>query len=138
MKRLPISISVITRDEERNLERCLASVAGLGAEIVVMESGSTDGTRAVAERHGAVWWEQEWLGYRDQKNAVLEKCVEPWVLALDADVEVSVEMRGEIEAFFGGGGVKVPDYRNKFEKNVFGDQRKINLLVDLFLQTVCP
>ena len=42
------------------------------------------------------------------------------------------------QAFFGGGGVKVPDYRNKFEKNVFGDQRKINLLVDLFLQTVCP
>ena len=50
MKRLPISISVITRNEERNLERCLASVAGLGAEIVVMDSGSTDGTLAVAER----------------------------------------------------------------------------------------
>jgi glycosyltransferase involved in cell wall biosynthesis len=106
MKRLPISISVITRNEERNLERCLASVAGLGAEIVVMDSGSTDGTRAVAERHGAVWWEQEWLGYRDQKNAVLEKCVEPWVLALDADEEVSAEMRGEIEVFFSGGGAE--------------------------------
>ena len=107
MPRLPLSIPVVTRNEERNLARCLASVADLASEIIVMDSGSTDGTRSVAEHHGARWVEQEWLGFRDQKNAVLRLCTQPWVLALDADEEVSPAMRQDIEAFFAEG----PDKR---------------------------
>lgn len=102
MPPLPISVPVVTLNEERNLERCLRSVDGLASEIVVMDSGSTDGTRAVAERFGATWLHQEWLGFRDQKNAVLAHCTQPWVLALDADEEVSPAMREEILAFFQG------------------------------------
>lgn len=97
---LPVSIPVVTLNEERNLDRCLKSIAGFGAEIIVMDSGSTDGTRRIAEAHGARWVHQDWLGYRDQKNAVLALCTQPWVLALDADEEVSPAMMTELQEFF--------------------------------------
>jgi glycosyltransferase involved in cell wall biosynthesis len=100
MNPLPLSLSVITRNEAANLERCLASVAGLVSETVVMDSGSTDATEAIARRHGVRWMHRDWLGYRDQKQAALEQCTQPWVLALDADEEVSPAMRQDILTFF--------------------------------------
>ncbi len=100
---LPLSVPIVTRNEEKNLPRCLASIAGLAAEIVVMDSGSTDGTEAIARAAGATFLHQDWLGYRDQKNAVLARCTQPWVLALDADEELSPALREEILAFFRDG-----------------------------------
>lgn len=100
---LPVSVSIVTCNEARNLPRCLASVAGLAEEIVVMDSGSQDATRDIAAGAGARVLHQDWLGYRDQKNAVLAQCTQPWVLALDADEEVSPALRAEIEMFFQDG-----------------------------------
>jgi glycosyltransferase involved in cell wall biosynthesis len=100
MTPLPLSVSVITRNEAANLGRCLSSVAGLAAETVVMDSGSTDDTALVAAEFGVRWMHQDWLGYRDQKQAALQQCTQPWVLALDADEEVSPAMRQEILTFF--------------------------------------
>ncbi len=94
-----LSVFVITLNEESNLQRCLASVADLPSEIVVVDSGSTDGTKRVADEFGAIWVEQEWLGMRDQKNAALSHCSQEWVLALDADEELSPELRGAITEF---------------------------------------
>ncbi|MGK0190615.1 MAG: glycosyltransferase involved in cell wall biosynthesis [Verrucomicrobiales bacterium] len=99
----PLSIPVITCNEEENLKRCLASVASLDAEIIVVDSGSTDGTRSVADSFGARWSTQEWLGFRDQKNVALGLCTQPWVLALDADEEVSPELMRSIIKFFEDG-----------------------------------
>lgn len=101
MNLLPISVPVMTRNEGANLERCLASVRGLAAEIVILDSGSTDNTREIAERHGAQWAHQDWLGFRDQRKAALALCTQPWILALDADEEASPAMREDILAFFG-------------------------------------
>jgi glycosyltransferase involved in cell wall biosynthesis len=70
---------------------------------VVVDSGSTDGTRAVAAQHGAEWYHQDWLGFRDQKNVALRLCTQPWVLALDSDEALSPELRQRIEAFFAKG-----------------------------------
>ena len=100
---LPVSVSIVACNEEHNLPRCLASVASLAAEIVVMDSGSTDGTLRIASDAGARVVHQTWLGYRDQKNAALTHCTQPWVLALDADEELSPALRSEIEAFFRDG-----------------------------------
>lgn len=100
---LPISVPIITRNEEANLERCLASLRGIAAEIIVVDSGSSDGTAAVAARHGAHWSHQDWLGFRDQKNIALAKCSQPWVLNLDADEELSPQLLEEILAFFSNG-----------------------------------
>jgi len=100
---LPLSLSIVSCDEEVNLRRCLASVAGLAREIVVVDSGSKDGTLEVARAFGARVVHQDWLGYRDQKNVALGLCTQPWVLALDCDEEVSLELREALVRFFESG-----------------------------------
>ncbi len=103
MSRLPLSLSIITCNEEVNLRRCLASAAELASEIIVVDSGSKDGTCAVATEFGARVQHQDWLGHRDQKNIALGLCTQPWVLALDSDEELSAELRQSILAFFESG-----------------------------------
>jgi len=70
----PLSVSLITLNEAENLRRCLDSVRDLAAEIVIVDSGSTDGTRAVADEFHARWTDQKWLGFREQKNVSLDQC----------------------------------------------------------------
>ena len=100
---LPISVVVIARNEAHNLPRCLGSVRGWCAELVVVYNSSTDGTGEVAAQHGALVFETEWRGYRDNKNWALAKAQQPWALCLDADEEVSPALRRSIEAFFARG-----------------------------------
>ena len=100
---LPLSLSIISRNEEVNLRRCLLSAADLASEIIVVDSGSTDCTREVALEFGAKVSHQDWLGYRDQKNVALQLCTQRWVLALDCDEEVSAELRESILRFFESG-----------------------------------
>ncbi|HWH70893.1 MAG TPA: glycosyltransferase family 2 protein [Candidatus Sulfotelmatobacter sp.] len=96
---MKISFCLITLNEEANLARCLKSCAGLADEIVVLDSGSTDRTKAIARQFGARWEQQAWLGYVGQKNKVLSLAQHEWVLSLDADEELSAELRDEIRAF---------------------------------------
>jgi glycosyltransferase involved in cell wall biosynthesis len=91
-----ISTVVITKNEERNLPRCLASVRSFSQEIVVVDSGSTDGTVRVAADAGARVIPQEWMGYGRQKQFALEQARSPWVFSIDADEEVSPELAAEI------------------------------------------
>ena len=99
---LPLSVFVVTKNEEANLRRCLNSAHGLAEELVVVDSGSTDGTETVAKEFNARWFFQEWLGFRDQKKVALGHCTRPWVLLLDADEEISEELRASILDFFQG------------------------------------
>lgn len=99
----PISIAIISKNEEANLRRCLASAAGLAEEIVIVDSGSTDGTRAVAAEFGARFVQQDWLGFAAQKNLCNSCCTQPWILALDCDEELSPELKLSIERFFDQG-----------------------------------
>jgi len=101
--RPPLSLAVISFNEEARIGRCLASVRGLAREIVVIDSGSTDRTVAIAEESEARVIPQPWLGYRDQKQKALESCSEPWVLMLDCDEELSPELRDAIARFFSSG-----------------------------------
>jgi glycosyltransferase involved in cell wall biosynthesis len=100
---LPLSIAIISKNEEVNLRKCLMSAAGLAEEIVIVDSGSTDGTEAVAGEFGARFVKQPWLGYTDQKNFCNSLCTQPWILALDCDEELSPELRASIERFFATG-----------------------------------
>ena len=103
MNPFPLSLSIIACNEEANIARCLQSAAGLAQEIIVVDSGSKDRTREIAEGFGAKVTHQDWLGHRDQKNVALQRCTQPWVLALDCDEELSPELRQSIERFFQGG-----------------------------------
>ncbi len=97
-----MSIFVVTKNEAENIRVCLGSVEGLAAEIIVVDSGSTDGTPEIAGGFGARVIHQKWLGFRDQKAFALERCSQPWVLSLDSDEAVSPEMRQSILHFFDG------------------------------------
>lgn len=84
MTTLPITLLVITHNEAANIGRCLDSVP-FAAEKVVVDSGSDDGTAAIARGHGARVVQQEWLGFGAQRNFATSQASHDWILVLDAD-----------------------------------------------------
>ena len=81
---IPVSVFLITKNCAQWLDEVLSAVSGF-AEIVIVDSGSTDETLAIAKRHGAHVVHQEFLGYGQQKQVALDLCTQPWVLNLDGD-----------------------------------------------------
>jgi glycosyltransferase involved in cell wall biosynthesis len=95
---LPLSAVLITKDEEERLPDALASVRFCD-EIVVVDAGSTDRTRDIAQEAGArVLVKTPWPGYALQRNAAVEAARHDWVLCLDADERVTPALRDEIQA----------------------------------------
>jgi glycosyltransferase involved in cell wall biosynthesis len=99
-KFLPLSLAVITLNEEKNLPRCLESAKDLVSEIVVIDSGSTDRTTEIAESFGAQVHFNPWPGHIAQKNVALSRCTQPWVISLDADEMISEELRQSVKNLF--------------------------------------
>ncbi len=95
MDGLSLSVVIITLNEEANLARTLASVTWAD-EIIVVDSGSTDRTREVAESFRAKFYVEPWTGFASQKNSALAKAASDWILALDADEEVEPALATEI------------------------------------------
>jgi len=92
-----LSVCIITRDEEANIVRTLESVKSIADEIIVVDSGSTDNTVALAKSCGAKVFVEEWKGFAAQKNSALAKAAGEWILSLDADEEVSPELAASIK-----------------------------------------
>jgi len=91
-----LSVIVITKNEARNIRRCLRSVAGWVDEIVVLDSGSTDNTVAICREFTPRVYVTDWPGYGRQKNRALNLAGGDWVLSLDADEWVTAGLREEI------------------------------------------
>lgn len=89
---VPLSVVIIAFNEAKRLPECLASVEGLADEVVVLDSGSTDETVALAARAGARVEHQSFLGYVAQKNKALDLATHDLVLSLDADEALSPEL----------------------------------------------
>ena len=90
---MTLSVVIITKNEAAVIARCLASVAWAD-EIVMLDSGSTDGTAAIARGLNArVESTTDWPGYGAQKNRALALATGDWVLSLDADEWVTPELR---------------------------------------------
>jgi glycosyltransferase involved in cell wall biosynthesis len=94
---LSLSVVIITLNEQANLARTLSSVAWAD-EIVIVDSGSTDRTRDIAESFQARFYFEPWRGFAAQKNFALEKATCNWVLSLDADEEVEPALADEIRS----------------------------------------
>jgi glycosyltransferase involved in cell wall biosynthesis len=96
-ERSPVSACIITLNEAERIDACLDSLAFCD-EIVVVDSGSTDGTRERAAARGARVIVREFIGYRTQKDFAVRAARHDWVLCLDADERVTPSLRAAIEA----------------------------------------
>jgi glycosyltransferase involved in cell wall biosynthesis len=92
---VPVSVTIITLNEAANIEACLASVVW-AAEVIVVDSGSTDGTADLARAKGAKVIVKDWPGYSAQKNFAAEQASHNWILSVDADERVTPELAAEI------------------------------------------
>jgi len=114
---LPLSLVIIARDAAHELADCLASAA-FAADAVVVESGSSDDTAAVAARSGARVIVHAWEGFGPQKNFAVAQAGHDWVLCLDADERVTPELEAAIRTLFLGAGPAAAAYsiarRNRF------------------------
>jgi glycosyltransferase involved in cell wall biosynthesis len=95
---VPITILIITKNEEKNLLHALASVCPWAGQVFVLDSGSTDNTRDIAERHGAQFVHHPWEGYARQKNWGLTNLpiTTPWIFILDADETITPPLQEEL------------------------------------------
>ncbi len=101
MNKIPLSVAIITKDEEIDLPGCLQSVS-FAAEVVIVDCGSIDRTGEIARQFGARFFIEAWKGYGPQKNSALEKCSYDWVLIMDADERVPQETALKIGELISG------------------------------------
>jgi len=88
-----LSVCLITLNEEENLPRALNSVQGIADEVVIVDCGSTDRTAEIAKERGGKVVFRPWTNFAEQKNAAAAAASHEWILSLDADEELSPELR---------------------------------------------
>ncbi|MBM4276294.1 MAG: glycosyltransferase family 2 protein [Deltaproteobacteria bacterium] len=93
--KLPISVYVLTFNNRRTIEQCLKSL-DWAEELVVVDSGSTDGTYEVCQRYTDKLYRKEFQGHRDQYQYAADLTTREWVMFVDADEEVPLELVEEI------------------------------------------
>ena len=95
-KTIGLSVILITKNEARHIKACLESVS-FADEIIVVDSGSTDGTIEMARAYGAkVHVFDDWPGFGPQKNRALDLATQPWIFSIDADERVTPALAHEI------------------------------------------
>lgn len=96
---LPISLCVLCLNEEDNLPRALAQASQF-AEVLVLDTGSSDCSIKLAKELGATVAQSEWLGFAKTRRKHFEMAREPWILWLDADEEVTPQLVAELRRLF--------------------------------------
>lgn len=94
---MKLSVTIITLNEEKYLSRCLESVQNLADEIVVVDSGSTDRTKEIAESHKAKFFYRKFDNYANQKNFAALKTKGDWILSIDGDEKIEPGLADEIK-----------------------------------------
>lgn len=118
--RTTLSVTVLTRDEERNLPRCLASIEGLADQVVVVDSGSRDRTIDIARAAGAEVLLRPFSGWVSQYQFAHEQARGEWILALDADEWLSPALRAALASVLAGTRPEVNGYEIERRAFVFG------------------
>lgn len=99
---MKLSIGMITLNEEENLGRTLEAIKDIADEIVIVDSFSKDKTKEIALSFGAKFIQEEWFGYGEQKNMVMDNCSSEWILLIDADEVVIPELKKKIKEIISG------------------------------------
>lgn len=93
-----LSAAILAHNEERHIAGCLASLAGLADEVVVLlDTRSNDATAQICAQYGARVERADWISFPAQRNQLLDHCRGEWVLFIDADEEVTAELAHEIK-----------------------------------------
>lgn len=95
---MKLSVTIITYNEEKNIERCLQSVMPVADEIVVVDSLSSDATESICQRYNVRFIKEKFRGHIQQKNYATELTENDFVLSLDADEELTPELTTSILA----------------------------------------
>ena len=107
-KSQPISALIITKNEEKKIARCLASLTWAD-EIVIVDAKSSDRTAEICKDPTAVWaskvkfFERDWTGFKDQRNYSLDQASNNWVLVVDADEKCSPELASKLKTITSSG-----------------------------------
>lgn len=113
---MPLSVVIITKNEEDIIGQCLEAVSELSDDIIIIDSGSTDTTEAICLSKGARFFSHEWKGYSGNKNYGIDQARHDWVLSIDADEILNSEL---ITAIHKTLEAPVADAYNISFKNVF-------------------
>ena len=97
-----LSVCLVAQNEQENLPRCLRSVQGLADEIIVVDGGSVDRTQEVAREFGAKVFIRPFTNHADQKNYAASLAAHDWIFLLDADEELSVELKESVAQWKSG------------------------------------
>jgi glycosyltransferase involved in cell wall biosynthesis len=108
---LPLSIFIIARNEADRIGEAIRTVRHLTDDLVVVDSGSTDGTQDIAAGLGARVIFNPWPGYGPQKRFAEEQCRHNWILNVDADEIVPPDLAADIEAMFAQGNPSADAFR---------------------------
>ena len=91
-----LTVAIIAHNEQDRLPKTLEQIQDIASEIILINSCSTDNTVAVAQSYGAKVFTEEFKGYVEQKNSLIPKCTQDWILFLDADEVVNDELKAAI------------------------------------------
>jgi glycosyltransferase involved in cell wall biosynthesis len=108
---LPVSVFIIAKNEADRIGETIRAVRELTDDLVVVDSGSTDGTQAIAEELGARVIFNPWPGYGPQKRFAEDQCRHAWLLNIDADEVMPPALVAEIRVLFGRGEPPCQAYR---------------------------
>jgi glycosyltransferase involved in cell wall biosynthesis len=108
---IPVSVTIITRNEEQQILRTLESVKPVAAEIIVVDSLSTDRTVEICEKFGCRVFHRAFSGYGSQKQFAVDQATHDWILSIDADETLTPELAAEIIRIFSSGTIPVAGYQ---------------------------
>ena len=123
----PVSVFIITKNEEERITRAISSVIAWVDEVIVVDSGSTDDTVKIAQAIGAKVVFNAWPGYGAQKRFGEDLCRNAWILNIDADEEVTKELESEIKQLFFHGNPKYSAYMMAMRDVLPGQQREMSI-----------
>lgn len=125
---IPISVCIIAKNEEANIERCLSSLAPYGFEIVVVDTGSTDKTKEIAARYTDRIFDFEWTdNFSEARNYSLQMASNNWIFMMDCDEWIDSVDIEEMNYFR----KKCPDYAGSISrKNISGEPGNVRVYID--------
>jgi glycosyltransferase involved in cell wall biosynthesis len=126
---MPVSCTIIAKDEGDRIERCILAVRHLVDEVVVVDSGSRDDTVAKAQALGAKIFQRAWTGFGPQKRYAEDCASHDWILNLDADEIVTPDLAREIADLMRRGEPLLPAFRFR-QVTVYPGQKKPRLWAD--------